>query len=51
MYGQVDQCNDNGACLIVENLKKEDIEIKLSVSSSKTIIIKELNNEIVVRAR
>ncbi len=43
---QIKECNDKGACLIVENLKDKLLEIELRITT--TLIIIKSNNEIVV---
>lgn len=47
-WGQEKECHETGSCLIVENLKEGNIEIKLTVNPSVTIIVKEVNNLIEV---
>ena len=50
IYGQIDECNENGACLIVNDLKDygPELEIQLLVHPPTPLIIKNVNDVIEV---
>jgi len=43
---QTSECNDNGACLIIENLKSYSPELEFVIDINKGLSIKKLNNQI-----
>ena len=43
--GKLTECNEEGSCLIVENLFEEDVEIQLTVNPPITLIISKVQDE------
>ena len=46
---QINECNKNGVCTIVSNLKNEEVNIELQKDFSTEILISKQNNEVSIK--